>query len=309
MLDIKIIEHYVQVAAGVVIDADGRVLVALRDVRAHQGGLWEFPGGKVKRGETALQALGRELREEVGIEVRRCFPFKRVYHRYPDKSVSLDVWRVTEWGGTARGCEGQAVKWVMPDELQAADMPAANGTVLRALQLPRYMAITPQVDSIDGLVGLLEHYHTRGVRLLQLRQHHLGAQEYAWWWEKARGYCEGRGMRLLMNQPLEVLEEMRPEYCHLNSRALMGLRARPDFGGGLLSASCHSREELKRAEEIGVDLVLLSPIDGMGWERFEELAAAVSLPVYALGGVGPDDWPRVYQHSGVGLAGIRAFLP
>ncbi|HET8700475.1 MAG TPA: NUDIX domain-containing protein, partial [Nitrococcus sp.] len=85
----------VHVAVGVITDAAGRVLICRRDVQRHQGGLWEFPGGKVEPGEDVRTALGRELAEEVGICPEQARPLIRVPYRYPDQEVLLDVWRVT----------------------------------------------------------------------------------------------------------------------------------------------------------------------------------------------------------------------
>jgi len=119
------------VVAAAVFSEDGRVLITRRHEHAHQGGLWEFPGGKVEAGETTREALARELHEEIGIEVRQARPLIRVRHDYPDKSVLLDVWRVDAFVGKKPCCgstgrEGQPIKWVEPEQLSEYDFPAAN---------------------------------------------------------------------------------------------------------------------------------------------------------------------------------------
>ena len=95
------------VAVGVLIDAEGRVLVARRAPDAHQGSLWEFPGGKVEAHESVGDALKRELEEELGIQVEGSEPLMAIEHDYGDKHVRLDVHRVMRWQGEPRGLEGQ----------------------------------------------------------------------------------------------------------------------------------------------------------------------------------------------------------
>ena len=116
----------IHVAAAAVFDDRQRVLICRRPPHAHQGGLWEFPGGKLEPGETIESALRRELREEVGINVISTRPLIRVHHDYPDRNVLLDVWRVERFSGRAAGHEGQPVRWVLPGELSRYRFPAAN---------------------------------------------------------------------------------------------------------------------------------------------------------------------------------------
>ena len=123
----------VHVAVGVVLDDTGKVLIARRDGNSHQGGLWEFPGGKVERGESLAMALARELREELGIEIGRTSPLLEIRHDYGDKCVLLDVHVVWEFSGEARGLEDQPLLWVAPAELQRYRFPAANEPIIGAL--------------------------------------------------------------------------------------------------------------------------------------------------------------------------------
>ena len=114
----------------------GEVLISLRHRDSHQGGLWEFPGGKLEAGEEFQVALKREFTEELGIEIINCTPFTQIKHHYADKSVLLDVWLITEHRGQAVGLEGQAIAWKAIHSLQAADFPAANLPIIKRLQQP-----------------------------------------------------------------------------------------------------------------------------------------------------------------------------
>jgi 8-oxo-dGTP diphosphatase len=123
----------VHVAVAVITNSDGYVLIAKRPDHAHQGGLWEFPGGKVEAGEHLEAALQRELREELGIELQSCQPLLEIHHDYPDKQVFLDVWTVTSFSGQAYGREQQAIRWVTLETLNEYDFPEANLPILQAL--------------------------------------------------------------------------------------------------------------------------------------------------------------------------------
>ncbi|MEL0087946.1 MAG: 8-oxo-dGTP diphosphatase MutT [Halieaceae bacterium] len=123
----------VVVAVGVLIDDEGRVLVSRRAADAHQGGLWEFPGGKVEVDESVSDALSRELREELGIQIGASERLMTIEHDYGDKKVKLDVHRIKSWQGEARGLEGQPLAWQLPVDLRQWSFPAANAPILARL--------------------------------------------------------------------------------------------------------------------------------------------------------------------------------
>ena len=123
----------VHVAVGVIKKAN-LIFIAKRHDEQHQGGKWEFPGGKVEAGETVTQALARELNEEIGIEVKSSTPFLEIHHEYPDKSVHLDIHLVEEFDGQARHLEGQDHKWVAISDLNNYEFPAANVVIIEKLQ-------------------------------------------------------------------------------------------------------------------------------------------------------------------------------
>ena len=135
----------VHVAVGVVLNSRNEVLIALRAKQAHQGGLWEFPGGKVEVDETIQQALVRELKEELDI-IAECFePLVVIEHDYGDKIVRLDVWLVTQFDGVPVGCEGQQVKWANIDVLTGYEFPAANKKIIEKIFSLRAAGLTSDV--------------------------------------------------------------------------------------------------------------------------------------------------------------------
>ena len=127
----------VHVAVGVVSNETGAVLITRRPGHVHQGGLWEFPGGKVETGETVAAALDRELYEELGIMVQVAEPLLQVRHVYPDKTVLLEVWRVMAYRGEPRSREGQPLAWVLPTELDRFAFPAADEPIIAVLRRNR----------------------------------------------------------------------------------------------------------------------------------------------------------------------------
>jgi 8-oxo-dGTP diphosphatase len=122
------------VVAGALCDARGRVLISQRPATKHMAGRWEFPGGKVGSGESERDALARELREELGIQVRRPQFCLRLSHRYPERTVELSFWLVREYAGEPQGLEGQQLKWVPAAQLGREDILEADRPFIEALQ-------------------------------------------------------------------------------------------------------------------------------------------------------------------------------
>lgn len=307
----------IHVAVGVLLNAAGEVLISRRHPNSHQGGLWEFPGGKLEGGEDVQCALKRELEEELGITPLRCSPLKKILHHYSDKSVLLDVWTILEFSGEPAGLEGQAVEWRSIPTLSQREFPVANGQIIKCLSLPREIAITPDVSSFDRLQSLLQMLMGRGLKLIQLRQTQLDGTQYVDWFRRARDGCEGSGVDLIMNQDPALLERCSAAGFHASASRLQNLTQRPIAEDALFSASCHNLEELCKAEALGADFVSLSPVcrtekyaegEQLGWDKFQALADKVSLPVYALGGIRRGDSDKARFHGGHGIAGIKTFL-
>lgn len=124
----------VHVMVGVIVGPGELILLAKRPDHLHQGGLWEFPGGKLEQNEKPLAGLGRELREELAIDVIEASPFMEVRHDYGDKDVFLDIWTVTQFSGEPQGAEGQQLQWVPLASLDQFEFPAANASIVERLQ-------------------------------------------------------------------------------------------------------------------------------------------------------------------------------
>ncbi len=302
------------VAVGVIVDRAGRILIAKRHAHLHQGGLWEFPGGKVESGESPREALCRELAEEVAIRARHAEPLIKIGHRYPERSVLLDVWRVDDFAGRASGLEGQEVRWVEPRQLRNYDFPEANRPIISAALLPAYYGILEGRDDVEALSNL-QRMLELGVKLVQIRLKSFAAVVGESLLRRIAAECRGRRVQLVVNSDLAADCHGVAQGIHLTSRYLMRCRQRPQ-GYRWVGASCHNRHELQQAELIGADYVVLAPVletashpetEPLGWRRFAALVEHAKLPVYALGGLQLADLERARLAGAQGLAGISTF--
>ncbi len=302
-------------AAGVLGNARGEILVARRSDDAHQGGLWEFPGGKLESGEEARAGLARELAEELGITLDSARPLIRVCHDYPDRSVLLDVWWVTGWHGRVHGREGQSLRWLAADALARLPMPAADVPVVAALRLPDEYLITPSPGTDrDAFLAALSSSIDAGVELVGLRAKELPPSALASFSRQAADICRAGGARMLINGDPALLDASGADGVHLGSARLMETKARPVPAAAWLGVSCHDARELAQAARIGADFAVLSPVTAtpthaqavpLGWKRFEALVEEVKLPVFALGGMGREQLETAWHHGGQGIAAMR----
>ncbi|HEV8077659.1 MAG TPA: Nudix family hydrolase, partial [Marinobacter sp.] len=303
----------IHVAVGVVTDNQGRILIAKRAAGAHQGGLWEFPGGKVERKETVQQALERELLEELGVTTGNFTPLIQIAHDYGDKAVLLDVYRAHIQKGEAHGREGQPLKWVTPDELNSYTFPAANRPIVSAITLPERLLITGAFTHHSDFLQKLSAALSQGITLVQLRAPELKSAEFMLLAAEVQRECERRGVRLLLNTDPDINKAV---HLHLNSARLMQTHSRPLAPGYLLGASCHNAEQILHANTLAVDYICLSPVKAtnshpqitpLGWDNFAEFTRLAAAPVYALGGMKEHDIATAINHGGQGIASISAW--
>jgi 8-oxo-dGTP diphosphatase len=304
------------VAVAVIRDRQGHILIARRPVDTHQGGLWEFPGGKVEPDESVADALARELHEELGIRVTSAEPLILIPHHYPDKSVLLDVWEVNAFEGDLHGAEGQPIRWVTPEALDHYAFPAANIPIVAAARLPQRLLITGAADTSADYVAHLQKALDLGISHIILRAKRLDEQAFADLYRQLLPLCLGSGAVLGVNTCVVQANALAAEHLHLTSERLQRLSQRSEFAGRWLSASCHNAEQIRMAEAKGVDFITLSPVQptrshpgepALGWEAFAELAKNCALPVYALGGMQETDLRRAREQGAQGIAAISAW--
>ena len=308
----------IHVVAGVIYDPQGRILLARRPDHLHQGGLWEFPGGKVHAGELVIAALRRELEEELGITFTRSRPLIQVHHDYRDKQVWLDVHEVLAFDGKPHGREGQVVQWVDRDTLSQYQFPAANHPIVRTLALPSVYLLTGEFANTQDCLQRAELALQQGIRLLQLRAKHLTQQAYVTLSVQLRALCDAYHAKLIANIDPTMFAATQAHGLHLTSQRLMALQQRPIGSAQWLFASVHNQIEMKQAKQLAVDAIVIAPVNSttthpharpLGWAGLEQLAIQANRPVYALGGITAQDLPKVRAHGAQGVAGISAFWP
>ncbi len=303
----------VEVAAAVLTQPDGRVLLAQRPSGKAYAGYWEFPGGKVEPGESLEAALARELHEELGIVVSHaCRWITRVFE-YPHATVRLNFFRVFDWQGEPHPHEGQVFSWQQPDAVEVTPLLPANFLILKALSLPPLLGISHAESlGIDSFLARLDIALHNGLRLIQLRDKTLPEDARLALAHEAVRRAHLHGARVLVNGNLELACAVGADGVHLDSTAAAKLTARPDCAW--VGVSCHDAAELAHAAVIEADFALLSPVlptlthpgaATLGWDTFSALAAASPIPVYGLGGLGRDDVALAQSHGAHGVALLR----
>lgn len=296
------------VVAAIIRGPDGRILLSQRPAHKHKGGCWEFPGGKVEQGESLADALARELHEELGLSVLACQPFMTVQHDYPELSVRLCFREVTAFAGQPSGREGQPVQWFEPAALSELDFPEANQPVVRGLALPDHWLILPSplpTDWHDALPRSIQ----AGATLVYLR----GVSDQQQLRELVQ-CCHAHGAQALAADDSELAQAVGADGVHLRHQSALARTERPPLPW--VSVACHDAPSLAHAQALGADMAVLSPVKatpthpeqpGMGWAQFQALAEGTPIPIYALGGVTPEDLSAARAAGARGVAGIRAF--
>lgn len=296
------------VVAGIIEDDSGQILLSQRPAHKHQGGRWEFPGGKVEAGESASQALARELEEELGLQVQASEPFMTVDHDYEALSVRLLFRRVTGWAGEPHGREGQPLGWFSLPQLTALTFPAANRPVVTALSLGEMLVVTPAKLPRDW-PDVLEAALSAGARLVYARLQDLDQQTG----QRLAEFLHARGAKLLVADDVALARRVGADGLHLTGRAQQA--PLPEWHG-LRSVACHDAAQLDLARRWQADLVTLGPVkptrshpgaDGIGWAAFAGLATGQPFAVYALGGLGRGDLDDARRSGARGIAGISCF--
>lgn len=307
---------FVEVAAAVIMQPDGRFLLACRPEGKPYAGYWEFPGGKVEAEEAPLQALNRELQEELGIQIQKAEPWITRIFNYSHAIVRLHFFRITQWHGKPWGREDQQLSWQSSDNITVSPMLPANAPVLRALSLPPVYAITHALQlGVDVSLQQIEQALRNGLRLIQIREKEMDAKTLRFFSEKVVLLAHDFDAQVLMNSNITLSRELDADGVHLTAPQLMALSERPDPECGWCSASCHNMEELYQADKLGLDFVVLGPvlptlshpeIKPLGWRRFAALIRHYPLPVYALGGLEPGDLAIAQELGAHGIAMMRS---
>lgn len=305
------------VVAAILERPDGSVLLSERPAGKTEAGLWEFPGGKVEAGESAVTALARELHEELGIQVHNAVRLMRVDQPRANERLELQAWRVLDYQGDAQPREGQQLRWSLPSAIEMAHLCAADRPIARALQWPDRLLITPDPASLPRAAFLRQFDRAigGGLRLIRLRSNGALTDDLI-------DACERRmtaaGGCLLLGAADFARRRSSRSGLYLNSRQLDGSVPQPLDPEVPVFASVHHRRDIVSASAIGVDALVIAPVlatashpeaQTLGWTGFAELLAHSTLPAYALGGLDDTHLAQARSHGALGIAAIRGLWP
>jgi 8-oxo-dGTP diphosphatase len=287
----------VHVAAAVIRDGSGQILIARRADSQHQGGLWEFPGGKVEADESVETALARELHEELGIVVGAARPLIKIRHDYPDKQVLLDVWEVSAFTGEPHGAEGQPLAWVAPATCRVTsfrkETDRRGRTVTRAVPDHPGRPETPHCCAAS-------RRHCRRIKLIQLRAPNGYDPKYRDLAVDAAGLCAGKA-QLMIKGRSNGWATSRPRVGTLLAQLRKYAAGWPTATGVALAGGLVITPRAGAGRTDGVDFVTLSPVQPtLTHPGAEPLGGA---------GIEPD---RLIQQAGVPalvLARLRSRKP
>ena len=302
----------VEVAAAVIVRADGAFLLARRPSGKVYAGYWEFPGGKIEPHEPAERALARELHEELGIDVRRAYPWITRVYAYPHATVRLSFFRVLEWAGEPHPHEAQQLVWQRMDAPLPEPMLPANAPVLASLALPQEYAITAaQTYGIEPMLARLAQRLEAGLRLVQVREKAMAPEARAAFARRVVELAHCSDAKVLIHADCALARSLGADGVHYSARDLASLAQRPH--GLLAAASCHTVTELALAVRLGLDFAVLGPVKDtashpgaapLGWAGFARIARGAAIPVYGIGGLRATDLEQAWRAGAHGVAMI-----
>ncbi|WP_427184132.1 Nudix family hydrolase [Bordetella bronchialis] len=315
-------EQILDVAAGLILRRDGKLLLGQRPEGKPWSGWWELPGGKLEPGETVLQALGRELDEELGIQVTQATRWVTYVHAYPHTTVRLAFCRVTGWLGDPQGLENQRLEWVDPARAESVgQLLPATLPPLRWLRLPDTYGITQAGSpaALPAFLARLDRALENGLRLVQLREPgwpegpasaslHEALQQIL-------KRCRQAGARVLVNSVHPEAWWREADGVHLRAADAAAMAKRPLAGNGYwVGVSVHDAEQMAQARRLDADFAVVGPVaqtashpgrPALGWQAFMDINRDAGLPAYAIGGQGPDTLAAAMEHGAHGVAAIR----
>ena len=287
----------------------GKVLVGWRNADQHQGNKYEFPGGKVEDGENPEQACRREVLEEVGIDISNWHVFDFIRHEYEDIEVNLHLFHA-QVSDLALVNIQQPWTWYRREQLLDLNFPKANQAIIQRLYWAHQIKISDNLSALSIEKSLDDnaqffYFRTTADQVAVTQISQLAANALS---------------RLIVN--IELWQQL-PEHLqkniaavHYKQHQLMDLHIGQLPIGLRCIAACHDLVSLQRAQSLGFDAVMLSPVfatqthpeaNALGWEKFAEYAKTCDLPVFALGGLSQADLAIAQQHYAYGIAGIRNF--
>ena len=303
----------IEASVGIIFNESFQLLMAERPQSKTWSGWWEFPGGKIEKGETPLEALKRELKEEIGISVIDAEKWIVRKYAYEDYEVILHFYKVTQWSGNIEAKEEQKISWVLPENNVVSPILPANDLIFKAISLPDIYAITNAYEYSGNFLNKVEQQLNNGLGLIQIREKAISKNAFIELTKEIIQMAGNFDAKVMINSDINLAYKLNADGVHLNSSLLHRLSEIPkDL---IVSASCHSARDIEKAMTMDVSFVVLSPVQKtqshpnttpIGWDSFSKITQNYSIPIYALGGMKQNDIENAFNAGAIGIASQRA---
>ena len=304
----------IKAVVGVLRNESGKLLIAKRQNHQFMAGFWELPGGKIEGGETTEETIIRELNEELGIKVNALSLHQTMQHTYTDRLVELCIYNVDQYQNTPLGIEGQQIAWVSIQELHNYQLLPTMKAFIDSITLPNKYWITPSSDHQgEAWMKKFDKKMTQDISLIQLRSKTTLDNHFI---AELHNKCQQHNIKLLINTIDKSFNEPYCDGWHMTTNEMLNLKSRPCADDKILGASTHNLNEALKAQAIGADFVVISPVQAtqthpdtipIGWDAAAEVVEHLNIPVYFLGGMGPGDLDKTTKLGAQGIAGVSAF--
>lgn len=321
---------FFDVSACVLVDSEGRFLMAQRPEGKSWSGWWEFPGGKIEEGETPKDATIRELREELGVDLdpESTYPWVTLSYEYPKTEVLLHFFRCYKWTGKLCSLENQAFEWftemptdrdLLPASVEPIEWLGLGNVYLLSNFFEDALEINSNIKPEETIFwGRLVKAIDAGVKLFQFREPKasriLKNEDLKKYFDAMLEYCHLHSTKVLVNSCHPKTWAAQADGIHLRSAdaLIMDIEDAPEKG--LLAVSCHNMADLLYAHELGADFVVLGHVletashpnsEPLGWKKFEECACESAIPIFAIGGQSKETLIEAFKHGAQGIAILR----
>jgi 8-oxo-dGTP diphosphatase len=320
----SLVMKIIKAVVGVLRNQKQEILIAKRQQSQFMAGFWELPGGKIEVNESPEQAITRELNEELGIQVTQLTLHQTMVHAYEDRTVELSIYNIEQYQNTPAGIEGQAISWVKITDLNTYKLLPTMQAFIDSITLPNKYWITPSNNhQSQEWMAKFEQKLAQGITLIQLRSKVEINPDFI---AKLYTKCQKNHTKLLLNTVNKTFNETHCDGWHLTTDEMLQLNKRPRIDDKLtddkrtddklLGVSTHNLTEALKAQAIGANFIVISPVQAtqthpdttpLGWQSAAEVVNKLNIPVYFLGGMGEVDLSKTLALGAQGIAGVSAF--
>ena len=305
---------HVNVSVAVLINDEHQVLLAERPFPKAWEGWWEFPGGKMEKNETSVDALYREIYEEIGVKITKFNKWVTRSHTSGDDNFTLHFFKVYEWEGEITSKENQKLVWTYLKKPNVYPILPANVFVQKAFDLPKYYAITNLSETSKKVFfNQLQKKISDGLKMIQVREKNISINELEVFSKEVIKICRPSNVKVIINSDMNLAYRIKADGIHLTSKNLLDSKKLPR--NLIVSASCHTQKDIDIAEKLNINFVVLSAVNRtlshpdispIGWNKFQKIANKTNIPIYALGGLGINDYQVALENGAIGISSQRS---